>query len=108
MKKSIYLFFLLTAYSISAYASFPINEIIEPATLLKSDSSAWGIASLICGILGFTVFPLFGIPAIVFGALGFKKKGRGLAIAGFVLGIIELIVIALIISALFLFGSGYY
>lgn len=107
MKKSIFLFSLLTAYSISAYASFPISEILEPALQLKSGSNAWGIASLVCGILGFTVFPLFGIPAIIFGVLGFKKKGRGLAIAGFILGIIEVIVVILAIIAILILVNNY-
>ena len=37
------------------------------------------------------------MPAIIFGALGFKKKLRGLAIAGFVLGVIEILIVSLAI-----------
>lgn len=66
-----------------------------------SDGGGWGIASLACGVLGLLFLPiLFGPLAIIFGALGLKKKLKGLAIAGMTLGIISLVVIFLIIGVL--------
>jgi len=65
------------------------------------DGSGWGIASLVCGILGLLVLPiLFGPLAIIFGALGLNKPLKGLAISGMVLGIISLVVIFLLLGLL--------
>ena len=48
-------------------------------------------------------YPLFGVLGIVFGAIGMSKnrKLRGLAIAGFALGILDLISI-LLVAAFFI------
>lgn len=58
------------------------------------------IASLVCGIVGFVLmgFVVLGVLAIIFGAISLKKirrsggflTGRGMAIAGLVLGIVAL------------------
>ena len=63
--------------------------------------SGWeGITSFVCGILGFIVFAaIFGPLAIIFGALGLKKKYKGLAISGLVLGIIDTVIIFLFFIA---------
>lgn len=56
-------------------------------------TNGWAIASLICGIIGCIPF-LTSLLAILFGILGIKKSsqpmtgGKGLAIAGLVLGIL--------------------
>ncbi|MES2704733.1 MAG: DUF4190 domain-containing protein [Bacteroidota bacterium] len=55
--------------------------------------SEWvGIAALVCGIVGLFV-PGVNFLAILFGVLGLGRgaKVKGLAIAGFVMGILELI-----------------
>jgi hypothetical protein len=75
----------------------------EKMTTAKTmgDGGGWGIASLACGVLGLLFLPiLFGPLAIIFGALGLKKKLKGLAIAGLVLGVISLVVIFLLIGIL--------
>ena len=65
------------------------------------DGSGWGIASLVCGILGLLFLPiLFGPLAIIFGALGLNKPLKGLAISGMVLGFISLVVIFLLVGLL--------
>jgi len=71
------------------------------------DTSGWeGIVALCCGILAVFTFGLTAIPAIIFGALGIgrHKKNQGLAIAGLVLGIVMVFVIALFILAFSLWG----
>lgn len=74
------------------------NQVMAPAMPHKSNLDAqkgngFGIAALSCALVGARV-PFFGILAIVFGAIGMGKNRslRGLAIAGFVLGILELII----------------
>ena len=59
----------------------------------KSHAKGFGIVSFIFGILGFYVaFAIpFGLIAIIFGSIGLNKKLKGLAIAGFVLGLISLL-----------------
>jgi hypothetical protein len=74
------------------------------------DGSSWdwaSIVSLSAGVLGlFTAPILFGVVAIVFGAIGMsrtskgKGKGKGFAIAGLVLGIIEVLILFLVIGLL--------
>jgi hypothetical protein len=62
----------------------------------KHDDSGWeGIVAICCA---FTFFPL----AVIFGALGMKrgKKNRGLAIAGFVIGVVYTVIYALLIVSL--------
>jgi len=67
-------------------------------------SNGWGIASLVCGILLCIPF-LTGLLATVFGIVGIRKArdpqvgGKGLSIAGLVLGIVNILVWAL-------FGAG--
>lgn len=58
-------------------------------------TSGMAIASLVTGIAGFVFFGFLGFLAIIFGAIGLNQtskdptlKGRGMAVAGLVLGII--------------------
>jgi len=60
-------------------------------------TSGMAIAALIMGIIGFLFFGLLSILAIIFGAIGLSQtgkdptlKGRGMATAGLVLGIIAI------------------
>lgn len=73
----------------------------------QSRTNGMAVASLVLGILGVPTFclPLFSLLAVVFGAVGLNQckkdasySGRGLAIAGLVLGSLMLLVfIALIV-----------
>ena len=68
----------------------------------KSASDGLATASLVCGICGFILGPLTGIPAIITGhmALARAKKagtaGDGKAIAGLILGYISTVLILLV------------
>ncbi len=75
----------------------------------KSDTSGWeGIVALVCGILG--VFTgILAIPAIIFGAIGMKrgKQHRGLARAGFILGVVVVGIVLLFLMIAALSGIGW-
>ena len=90
---------------------------ISPKSILKPNKPSssknggewdWAsIVSLAAGVVGLFVAPiLFGIVAIVFGAIGMsrtsngKRRGKGFAIAGLILGIIEVILIFLVVGIL--------
>lgn len=71
---------------------------IKATSTPKEEQIGWGIASLGCSFMGLLILGLpLGICGIVFGALGFKKKLRGLAIAGLALGIIEVLAFLIVI-----------
>ena len=72
----------------------------------RSSTPGVAIASVICGIPGLCFFPL-GILALILGIVGLSKtgtpgasKGRGLAIAGTVLGGVSILFIPLVIAIL--------
>lgn len=70
-------------------------------------TSGMAIASLVCGILAFFVLGVvLGPLAIIFGGVALSKirknpevKGRGLAVAGLVLGIVATVLIIVILAA---------
>lgn len=68
----------------------------------SSGGKGWGIASLACGLLAMA-FPPLAILAVVFGAIGFNKPLNGLAIAGFCLGLLVIIITAIVLSFFFAF-----
>jgi len=123
MKKIVLL--LVTLFSLNAvtYASFPVtsqdaeqatkqsleennfvdNFKLPNFTLVNGGGSGFSVAALCCGILGFFFLPfLLGPLAIVFGVMGMKRSGRGMAIAGLVLGIIQ---VAIVLLALLFIAS---
>ena len=117
MKRIILVLIAIFSLNVVTYASFPVVESpVEQLSVLNtispviSDGSGWGIAALIFGIAGvfFWYFPLLGTCAIIFGAIGLKKRGRGMAIAGLILGIIKVIFYAVLILYYFLqfLGAG--
>jgi hypothetical protein len=71
------------------------NQLATPTKIKNNQTedkkgNGFGIASLSCALVGLRV-PFFGILAVIFGAIGMNKNRslRGLAIAGFSLGVIE-------------------
>lgn len=63
-----------------------------------NDRSNWAIASLVLGLLGLGSFIipvvcslLSSVPAIILGAMSLKSRQRKFAIAGIVLGIVEIV-----------------
>ena len=116
MKKIILVVLAVFSLNIVAYASFPVTEssteqlsALNEIPPVSSDGPGWGIAALCCGILGLA-FPPLGILAVIFGAMGLSKKGRGMAITGLILGIIEvvwLLLLVLLLGAFVAAGGGY-
>jgi len=120
MKKLILLLITLTTLTNVSYASFPVaetqqTEIVESLNselpAYRSSNSVWGILSLSCALLSIILIPnlLAIVPisllGVIFGAIGFNKKLKGLAITGFVLSLIFSI-ISLVALVIFIFFGG--
>lgn len=81
----------------------------------NSQTSNFAIASLICGLLGWTILPLLGsIAAVITGHMARKEirfhpgmEGDGLAVAGLILGYSCLGLAVLSFLAIFLFFGGF-
>lgn len=64
------------------------NGVVTPNETVP-EKKGFSITSMILGIVGLFVFSIpCGVLAIVFGAIGRKKGGKGFATAGLILGII--------------------
>ena len=67
------------------------------------ESKGFSIASMVLGILSVVFFCLWylsipcSILAIIFGVIGMKKGGKGMATAGLVLGIIAIAIVAILL-----------
>jgi len=72
--------------------------------------NGFNIASLVLGIISIALWCLWivsipcSILALIFGILGIKKEGRGMAIAGIVTGAISLAIWFLLFTSAFLYG----
>ncbi|MCL2382844.1 MAG: DUF4190 domain-containing protein [Oscillospiraceae bacterium] len=74
---------------------------------MEQEQKGMSIASMVLGIVGlvlgwcFYLFIPLGILAIIFGIIGMKKGGRGMAIAGLIMGGLTLLVyLAMVILGL--------
>ena len=120
MKKLIFLLITLTTLTNVSYASFPVaetqqTEIVESINselpTYRNGNPVWGILSLSCALLSIILMPnLLAIVSIsllgvIFGAIGFNKKLKGLAITGFVLSLILLIISLVAFFIFILFGG---
>lgn len=89
-----------------SYGTTSVYE--QPATTVyipqKKDDSL-GALSLIFGILGIVIFPIFSIPAIIVGHISLSKSKNPLAIIGLVLGYL---VLAVIIGIIIWIGSVFW
>ena len=117
MKKLLLILLCLFSLNTLTYASFPVSETTQTEVVAenielptyRSGNSVWGILSLSCALLSIILIPnlLAIVPisllGVIFGAIGFNKKLKGLAITGFVLSLIFLIIslVALVIFILF-------
>ena len=116
MKKLLLMLIILTSFTNVSYASFPVIETqqteigvsanVELPTY-RSGNPVWGILSIISASLGVLAIVLsnpisllFFLLAIIFGAIGFKHKPNGFAIAGFIIGILPFALIAAILIVL--------
>ena len=76
------------------------NQMINQLKTEKNDYGfPFGSTSLVSGLLSISLLfvapveaVLFSILAIVFGSIGLKKRGRGMAIAGLSLGLLTLLI----------------
>ena len=119
MKKLILLLIILTSFTNVSYASFPVtktqqteisvNANVELPTY-RGGNPVWGILSILSAALGILAIVLsnpisllFFLLAIIFGAIGFKHKPNGLAIEGFIIGLLPF---ALMAAILIVFLAG--
>ena len=120
MKKLILILIMLTTFTNVSYASFPVTETVQTEFVESSNSVSpsyssgtpfWGILSLTCTLLSLmlllnplaaTIISLLGV---IFGAIGFNKKLKGLAITGFILSLIIFLVSAFITFLFLIFGE---
>ena len=118
MKKLILLLIIITTFKDVIYASFPATqntqtEVVELVEYPNYGNSqpVWGILSFSLTLLSLILFPnllltlVFSLLSIIFGAIGFNKKLKGLAITGFFLGLLIFILTIFVMSAI-LFGGG--
>ena len=120
MKRILLLLITLTTFTNVSYPSFPVTEtqqteIVESSNLVSPTYSSgtliWGILSLSCALLSLMLIlnPLVAIIisllGVIFGAIGFNKKLKGLAITGFILSLIIFLVSAFLAFVIFAFGG---
>ncbi|MDR1683787.1 MAG: FHA domain-containing protein [Candidatus Symbiothrix sp.] len=85
----------------------PPKNSYRPNLSEESVNSGYGVAALVCGIVGIFLFGIIlGTLAVIFGAVSIKRneKRKGCGIAGLILGILDLalyIIILLIAGSLF-------
>ena len=116
MRKLLLLLVTLITFTNVSYASFPVNqntqtEIIETieSPNYANSPSIWGILSLSCVLLSLFLVPnvfaiaIVSLLGVIFGAIGFNKKLKGLAITGFIFSLIFLIIslVAILIGLAF-------
>ena len=119
MKKLYLLFAFTTTFLNVSSASFPVTEIQQTEIVrnsslelpsYKSNNYIWGALSLFCALLSFFLIPnVLAIAPItfvgvIFGAVGFNKRLKGLAISGFVLSLLMLIISLVVILFIMLLG----
>lgn len=80
------------------------NEVQNTTTTVPTEKKGLSIASMVLGIVSIVGFCIHGsvalicaILAVVFGIIGKKKGGKGMAITGLILGIISLSIYIVII-----------
>ena len=120
MKKLSLLIITLTTFMNVSYASFPVTEtqqteIVETNNAelptYSSGNSLWAILSISCVLLSLMlilnplVATIIALLGVVFGAIGFNKKLKGLAITGFILSLIIFLVSAFLAFVIFAFGG---
>jgi hypothetical protein len=93
------------------YPSFPPGKYGQPASpqfqqqymVAPRRTNALAIAALCCGIGQILAGPFAGLPAIILGAISMKQiretgeDGRGMALAGLILGIVGLVFTLLVL-----------
>lgn len=122
MKKLILLLITITTFTNVSYSSFPVTEtqqteVIETNNaelpIYSSSTPVWAILSIACTLLSLLLSPnvllmlVASLLGIIFGAIGFNKKLKGLAITGFIFNfLIFILTLALIVVILLSGGLG--
>lgn len=121
MKRIILVLIAIFSLNVVTYASFPVVEspaeqlsVLNAISPVISDSPVWGILSFSFSVIGVILFftPVFGtgvllhVLAIIFGAIGFNKDLKGLAISGFVLSLLALLFGLLFLVIIIASGGG--
>ena len=76
-------------------------EVVEKQVVVEEEKSGGGIAiaSLVCSLVGLFIYGIImGILGIVFGLIGLGGKRSGLATAGLIIGIIDVVVVLFTLS----------
>ena len=71
-------------------------EVVEKKVVVEEEKTGGGfaIASLVCSLVGLFLYGIImGIISIIFGVIGLGSKRSGLATAGLVIGIIDVVVV---------------
>ena len=117
MRKIVFLLLSIYCMINTSYAAYPVDsntntEIVNETDLkenLEEKHAPYGYISfasaITSSILYFTtelyiIAFSFGILAVIFGAIGLKKKPKALAIVGLILGLLEVIIPVFILLAL--------
>ena len=120
MKKLLLILLCLFSLNTLTYASFPVSETTQTEVVAenielptyRSGNSVWGILSLTCAILSILVIPniyamfIAALLGVIFGAIGFNKKLKGLAITGFILGLLMTIISGVLVFIVWLFREA--
>jgi hypothetical protein len=119
-KKILFLVIALISFTNVSFASFPVaetqqTEIVESVNselpAYRIGNSVWGILSLSCALLSIILIPnlLAIVPisllGVIFGAIGFNKNRKGLAVTGFILSLIFLTISLVAVVVFILFGG---
>ena len=103
MKNLILLLITITAFNNVSYASFPVAETQQIVIAVSANAElpnyrganpVWCILSITCTLLSLMLLPnplaatIISLLGVIFGAIGFNKKLKGLAITGFILSLI--------------------
>lgn len=120
MKKLILLLITITTFTNVSYASFPVNQNTQPEVVetnnvelptYSSDTPVWAILAIACTLISIgllfnplaaTIIALLGV---VFGAIGFNKKLKGLAITGFIFSLL-IFILALLLMVVMILSGG--
>lgn len=76
-------------------------EVVEKKVVVEEEKTGGGfaVASLVCSLVGIIFFGIImGILGIVFGLIGLGGKRSGLATAGLIIGIVDVVVVLFTLS----------
>lgn len=93
---------IITSESLNSHSNIELtnSESFTVSPAVSGGGKGMSIAAMVCGIIGLFVGGIIlGPLAIVFGAIGMKRDGRGMAITGLITGIIASLWSILVIAA---------